>query len=225
MEDNLRQRASKKILRVTMPDGTIDFAFMNTYISAIKKQCIAALKQEISHEHQAYEQAVGANLAENETEEEESKIIVLPDYRDGCVPLYTLQAACGKLSGEGLWEKEGWVDASGNGFTPNPERYFAVHAKGNSMFPDIKDRDICVFEWYDQVGGSREGDILLAECDGIDDECTIKKYHSVKKYYGDGTWEHERIELIPLNKEYDTIVLEADSKYRPIGILKCVLRS
>ena len=41
-------------------DGTIDFGFMNTYISAIKKQCIAALKQEISREHQAYEQAIGA---------------------------------------------------------------------------------------------------------------------------------------------------------------------
>ena len=39
-------------------DGTIDFAFMNTYISAIKKQCIAALKQEISREHQAYEQVL-----------------------------------------------------------------------------------------------------------------------------------------------------------------------
>lgn len=39
-------------------DGTIDFNFMDTYISAIKKQCIAALKQEISQEHKAYEQAI-----------------------------------------------------------------------------------------------------------------------------------------------------------------------
>ena len=168
-------------------------------------------------------QAIGLTLAENETDNEGSKIIVLPEYREGCVPLYTLRAACGDFDGEELPENEGWVDASGNGFTPDPKRYFAVHAKGNSMYPDIKDRDICVFEWYNQTGGTREDDIVLAECDGIDDECTIKKYHSVKKYYDDGSWEHEKIELIPLNNEYDTIVLEAGSKYRIIGILKCVL--
>lgn len=161
--------------------------------------------------------------AENDKKQQESKIVVFPEYHEGCVPLFSLRAACGEFDSERLPEEEGWVDASGNGFTPNAERYFAVYAKGNSMYPDIKDGDICVFEWYNQVGGTREGDILLVECDGIDDECTIKKYHSVKKYFEDGTWEHERIELIPLNREYDTIVLEADSKYRPIGVLKCVL--
>lgn len=203
-------------------DGTIDFAFMNTYISAIKKQCIAALKQEISREHQAYEQAIGNNLAENETKVEGAKIIVLPTYREGCVPLYSLRAACGKFSGEGLWEEEGWVDASGNEFTPNPKRYFAVYAKGNSMYPEIKEGDVCVFEWYNQTGGTREGDIVLAECDGIDDEATIKKYHSVKVQTEDG-WKHEKIELIPSNNEYETIVLEEGSQYRTIGVFKCVL--
>lgn len=161
--------------------------------------------------------------AENDKKQQESKIVVLPEYHEGCVPLFSLRAACGEFDSERLPEEEGWLDVSGHGFTPNPKRYFAVYAKGNSMYPDIKDGDICVFEWYNQVGGTRDGDIVLAECDGIDDECTIKKYHSVKKYYDDGSWEHERIELIPLNNEYDTIVLEADSKYRPIGVLKCVL--
>lgn len=39
-------------------DGTIDFDFMETYITAVKKQCIARLKEEIAREHKAYEQAV-----------------------------------------------------------------------------------------------------------------------------------------------------------------------
>ena len=216
---------SLNIMLPVADDGTIDFEFMDTYISAIKKQCIAALKQEISHEHQAYEQVIGNNLAENKIEEEVSKIIVLPDYREGCVPLYTLRAACGKFSGEGLWEEEGWIDASGNGFTPNPKSHFAVRAKGNSMYPKIKDSDICIFEWYNQVGGTREGDIVLAECNGIDDEATIKKYHSVKKQCEDGSWEHEKIQLIPLNKDYDVIELDSEYRYRTIGIFKCVLYS
>jgi SOS-response transcriptional repressor LexA len=80
-----------------------------------------------------------------------------------------------------------------------------------------------VFEWYNQVGGTREGDIVLAECDGIDDEATIKKYHSVKVQTEEG-WKHEKIELIPINKDYDTIVLEEGSKYRTIGVFKCVLK-
>lgn len=213
-------------MEVTLPStsgNVIDYTFMDNYINAIKKQCIATLKQEISREHKAYEQAVGINSVEFDTEKEGSKVVVLPEYREGCIPLYTFRAACGKFSGEGLYEEEGWVDAFGNGFTPDPKRHFAIHAKGNSMYPDIKDGDICLFEWYNQAGGTREGEIVLAECDGIDDECTIKKYHSVKKYYEDGSWEHEKIELIPLNKDYDVIKLNSEKKFRIIGIFKCVL--
>lgn len=33
-------------------------------------------------------------------------------------------------------------------FTPS-ECMFVVHAKGNSMFPRIKDGDLCVFERYE----------------------------------------------------------------------------
>ena len=212
-------------LNIVLPvadDGTIDFNFMNTYISAIKKQCIAALKQEISHEHKAYKQAIGNNLIEKK-KEEQSKIIVLPDYREGCVPLYTLRAACGKFSGEGLWEEEGWVDASGNGFTPDPKRHFAIYAKGDSMLDKIKDGDICVFEWYNQRGGSREGDIVLVVFNDFEDESAIKVYHSRKIRHEDGSWEHTKIELEPLNKEYPVIELDEDSDYRTVGVLKCVL--
>ena len=204
-------------------DGTIDFAFMNTYISAIKKQCIAALKQEILREHQAYEQATGLSPIENETKEE-NKIIVLPDYHEGCVPLYTLRAACGYFEDGDVPEEEGWVDATGNGFTPDPKRHFAVHAKGNSMLPKIKDGDLCVFEWY--RAGSRNGEIVLTQSSEFDSEYggkyTIKKYHSEKVVTEEG-WQHSKVELIPLNKDFDVIELDGETEYRTIGILKCVL--
>ena len=165
----------------------------------------------------------GENIVDNNNDNDESKIVVLPEYSDGCVPLYTLRAACGMFDGEGLWEEEGWVDATGNGFTPDPKRHFAIYAKGDSMLDKIKDGDICVFEWYNQRGGSREGDIVLAEFNDFDDEGAIKVYHSKKIYNEDGTWEHTKIELEPLNKDYDVIELDEDSEYRTVGIFKCVL--
>ena len=45
-------------LPVTTDGDTIDYAFMSTYVSAIKKQCIARLKQEIAKERSAYEQVL-----------------------------------------------------------------------------------------------------------------------------------------------------------------------
>lgn len=165
----------------------------------------------------------GENIVDNNNDNDESKIVVLPEYSDGCVPLYTLRAACGMFDGEGLWEEEGWVDVTGNGFTPDPKRHFAIYAKGDSMLDKIKDGDICVFEWYNQRGGSREGDIVLAEFNDFDDEGAIKVYHSKKIYNEDGTWEHTKIELEPLNKDYDVIELDEDSEYRTVGIFKCVL--
>lgn len=164
------------------------------------------------------------NMTDNNKDKETSEIIVLPEYREGCVPLFSVRAACGMFDSEGLWEEEGWVDATGNGFTPDPKRHFAIFAKGNSMLDMIKDGDVCVFEWYNQRGGSREGDIVLAEFNDFDDESAIKVYHSKKIYNEDGSWQHTKIELEPLNKEYPIIELDEDSEYRTIGVMKCVLK-
>jgi len=205
--------------------GNIDYVFIENYINAIKKQCIAALKQEIAREHQAYEQAVGVSATEPESTQEKTNIIVLPQYREGCVPLYTLRAACGYFEGGEVPEEEGWVEASGNEFTPDPKRYFAVHAKGNSMLPKIQDGDICVFEWY--KAGSRDGEIVLTQTNAIDAEYgaeyTIKQYRSEKTQTEEG-WQHTKIELQPLNKDYDVIELDSETEYRTVGVLKCVLK-
>lgn len=161
---------------------------------------------------------------EIDTEKDESKAIILPEYREGCIPLYTLRAACGYFEDEEVPEEEGWVDASNNGFTPDPKRHFVIHAKGNSMLPKIKDGDLCVFEWY--RAGSRNGEIVLTQSSEFDSEYggkyTIKKYHSEKVMTEEG-WQHSKVELIPLNKDFDVIELDEETEYRTIGILKCVL--
>ncbi len=163
-------------------------------------------------------------LKNKDVPEPAKAIPLYPEYREGCIPLYTLRAACGYFEDGEKPEQEGWVDATGHGFMPDSDRHFVVHAKGNSMQPRIKDGDLCVFEWY--KAGSREGEIVLTQSNEFDPDYdgryTIKKYHSEKVVTEEG-WQHSKVELIPLNKDYDVIVLDAESEYRTVGVLKCVL--
>ena len=41
-------------------EGSIDYHFMETYINAIKKECIARLKRYIEREHKAYKKVIEA---------------------------------------------------------------------------------------------------------------------------------------------------------------------
>ena len=144
------------------------------------------------------------------------------------LPVYSVRAACGSFEDYNRIpeeEAEGWVDVSGLGFRPN-DKMFVVHAIGDSMQPKINDGDLCVFEVYGSGNaGSRDGKIVLTQCeDDTDYGCgfTIKEYHSKKLQTEEG-WQHTKIELIPLNKRYDVIDLDADSEYRTVGVLKCVV--
>ena len=197
-----------------------EIASLKTICDEASSRKKAVLHRELIEDEQGEE----FTSAESETEKEEAKIIVLPEYHEGCIPLYTLRAACGYFEDGEVPEEEGWVDASGNSFTPDPKRHFAVHAKGDSMLNKIKDGDICVFEWY--RGGSRNGEIVLTECNEKDIDYggmyTIKKYQSEKVVTEEG-WQHTKVELIPLNKDFDVIELNEETEYRTIGILKCVL--
>ena len=164
---------------------------------------------------------------------EERRTIVIDDYdfqrksnKLGFIPLYSVKAACGYFEEGDIPEVEGWVDVSGHGFRPDLEKHFIVHAKGDSMLPKIHDGDLCVFEWY--RAGSRNGDIVLTQCRDFDSEYggkyTIKKYFSEKTVTEEG-WQHTKVELKPLNKDYDVIELDTNREYKTIGILKCILTS
>ena len=145
-------------------------------------------------------------------------------YQPGRIPLYTLRAACGYFDEGQLPEAEGWIDATGLGFAPDKDRYFAVHAKGDSMLPKIHDGDICIFEWYH--AGSRNGEIVLSQSSEYDDAyggCyTIKRYYSEKAVTDEG-WQHTKVELQPLNPDFEPIVLSEEDPVRTIGIFKCTL--
>lgn len=195
-------------------DGQPDLAVMEGLVTALQKIAIADVAKYTAQHFEATRLVV----------ESSNVILIYDEYHEGCIPLYTLRAACGFFEDGEVPEEEGWVDVSGHGFTPDPKRHFVVHAKGSSMLPKIKDGDLCVFEWY--RAGSRNGEIVLTQSSEFDSEYggkyTIKKYHSEKVVTEVG-WQHSKVELIPLNNEFNTIVLDAETEYRTIGVLKCVL--
>ncbi len=146
------------------------------------------------------------------------------------LPVYDLKAACGYFE-ENMTipenETEGWIDISQSGIKVN-KNMFVIYAAGDSMLPDIKDGDMCVFEFYGpENGGSREGKIVLTECrdKDTDTDChyTIKKYHSTWHYDDEGNMIHDSVEFIPLNTdEYETKVYHSGD-YKTIGIFKGVI--
>ena len=80
------------------------------------------------------------------------------------------------------------------------------------MEPLIPDGSYCVFSKY--TGGSRQGKIVLVQHRSIADmetggSYTVKKYSSEKQFEKDGTWQHEKILLEPLNREFNPITIAA----------------
>lgn len=211
---------------ITLPtkDGTHpDLAIIEQLSSTLQKIVIADVAKYTARNLEATQQVIESQ--ESLEERKELKVTLIhPEYQPGFIPLYTLRAACGYFDDGQLPEEEGWVDATGLGFTPDPQRHFAVHAKGDSMLPKIKDGDICIFEWYN--AGSRNGEIVLSQIseydDAYDGRYTIKRYHSEKTVTDEG-WQHSKVELLPLNPDFDPIELDEFGDYKTIGIFKCVL--
>ena len=127
------------------------------------------------------------------------------------LPLYSIKAACGYFGEGELVEAEGWIKAEGIGRLNR--NMFVVQAVGRSMEPRIHDGDYCVFRA--NAGGSRQGKIVLVQHRNYYDDdfggaYSIKEYASTKSYDENGNWQHEKIELIPLNKDYKTILITPD---------------
>jgi SOS-response transcriptional repressor LexA len=133
------------------------------------------------------------------------------------LPVYTLEATCGKF-GEGREAKiSRWVDVQGLRLKGKDTRRFVSQVKGDSMEPRINDGDYCLFQA--DVVGARDDKIVLVQHHSINDldnggRYTVKKYKSYKSKKPGKL--NERVELIPLNKKHDTIVLQV----KPTRILK-----
>lgn len=127
------------------------------------------------------------------------------------LPLYSLQAACGRFGRGEEVECSGWLRLISPGrYTPT---HFVVRAVGRSMEPRIPDGAFCIFEA--NSGGSRQDAIVLAEHRDTSDPDTggaysIKRYSSVKSFFPDGTWSHDAITLAPINPDYAPIEIPSD---------------
>lgn len=139
------------------------------------------------------------------------------------LPLFTMKAACGYFGESEQVGDYDWIKTEGLGRLS--QDMFVVKASGRSMEPKIFDGDYCVFEKYS--GGSRNGEIVLAQHVGYFDEdnmgsYSIKEYRSEKVAVDDGSWEHTSIVLHPLNAEYSDIVIDSDDadSFKIIGIYK-----
>ena len=132
-----------------------------------------------------------------------------------------MRAACGYFGDGEPVEAGGWVKVDGLGRLNR--NMFVVRASGRSMEPLIHDGDLCVFRL--NPVGSRQGKILLVQHRLVFDAdnagaYSIKKYQSRKRIDEFGNWEHEKIELIPLNKNgYKTIEINENDEnaYQVIG--------
>jgi SOS-response transcriptional repressor LexA len=140
----------------------------------------------------------------------------------GAVPVIRLSAAAGGLSEEQLpGELVGTVDPPA-GVRPSAGM-FAATVAGRSMEPLIPDGSLCLFKPHG--GGSRNGQKLLIKKLGTFDataQFTVKVYRSDKIENIDGTWEHQRIRMIPLNPEFEEWNLLPD-EFAVIGEFVAVL--
>lgn len=143
------------------------------------------------------------------------------------LPLYSMKAACGYFGEGESVEEQGWVKVEGMGRLNR--NMYVVKACGHSMEPRIQDGDYCVFEA--NPTGSRQGKIVLAQHRGFYDDdnagaYSIKEYRSAKTFDEYGNWQHESIELHPLNNDYNPIILSPDDieDFRIIGSFVGVVR-
>jgi phage repressor protein C with HTH and peptisase S24 domain len=135
------------------------------------------------------------------------------------IPLYSAQAAAGRWGPamEVETEPEEWIEA------PEDVRLttdmFAAHVTGRSMEPRIPAGSVCLFRGGEALAGSRQGRLVLVMNYGEPGEnrFTIKRYRSIKRRNPDGTWEHDRIILEPLNPEYEPWELDESDRILVIG--------
>ncbi|MGB3740459.1 MAG: DNA/RNA helicase domain-containing protein [Castellaniella sp.] len=146
---------------------------------------------------------------------------------ENAVPLYDLKAAAGGFGALQAVQDTTWI-----GVPPSMKAardLFACQVTGESMNQVIPNGAICLFRL--DHGGSRQGRIVLVECDTPEDadlgsRYTVKEYESLKIASAEG-WQHTMIRLKPRsdNPEFRTIELSADdgARYRVVGIFVCVL--
>ncbi|MBK9636928.1 MAG: DUF2075 domain-containing protein [Bacteroidetes bacterium] len=143
------------------------------------------------------------------------------------VPIYNIKVAATNFSDPQFYEEFSWAELP---MQVSPKKgYFIAQVIGESMNKKIPNSSYCLFEEY--TAGSKNGEIVLAECTSIQDGdygsgYTIKEYNSMKNFSED-SFRHESIVLKPLSYDttFENIILYPDEtiKFRVRGIFKKVL--
>jgi SOS-response transcriptional repressor LexA len=137
------------------------------------------------------------------------------------LPLYSLRAAAGLFGEDMEAEPEDWVQTPAG--VAAARDLYAVHVSGHSMEPEIPDGSVALFRF--SPAGSRQGKRVLVWRRGASEaggEFTVKVYESRKAMTAEG-WQHNRIQLKPLNPDYPVLDLDGESEYRVLGELVRVL--
>jgi DUF2075 family protein len=126
------------------------------------------------------------------------------------LPLYSLEAACGKFKNRKDVKPQGWIKVRTKQWGKDT---FVVYAIGNSMYPKISDGDLCIFKASPVGPYTGQGRVYLFEYQGDPDPetggpYTIKGYRSIKG--PDGFNAH--IELIPFNKSYEVMLFKPEDE-------------
>jgi len=125
------------------------------------------------------------------------------------VPVYSLEAAATRFGKEEYVDMIGWIKL--DRARKKDKNMFAARVVGKSMEPTIPDNSLCLFRV--ERGGSRENLVVLVESSRVVDaelacKYTVKRYHSEKELFDDGTWRHRKITLLPDNPDFKPIILE-----------------
>ena len=125
------------------------------------------------------------------------------------LPVYSLAAAAGRFGQGRDVGEEGWVQVNGRRLD---DKMFVARVVGHSMEPKIPDGSHCIFRAHPE--GTRQGKIVLVQHRGIDDpetggQFTVKRYTSEKSSNPDGTWQHTKIMLEPMNPAYKPTLIDS----------------
>lgn len=144
------------------------------------------------------------------------------------LPIYDIKVAATNFSDPQFFWEFNWAELP---MQVSPKKgYFIAQVIGESMNRKIPNGSYCLFEEY--TAGSRNGEIVLAECTSIQDGdygsgYTIKEYSSTKSFTEE-SFSHESIILKPLSYDdtFESIVLSEDeiTKFTIRGIFKKVLK-
>ncbi len=126
------------------------------------------------------------------------------------VPVYDLVAAAGQWGIEGVPREVGWVEVKNHQLTKG---MFVARVVGHSMEPTIPSDSWCLFKPCPM--GSRQNRLLLVQVNThLDPQSggryTVKKYRSTKRSTSEG-WEHQTIELVPINPHFSPIEITNDN--------------